>query len=93
VELTRNRNGVTQSAFELALDEPTAVAGQPIQGHVRGLSQAASVTLLRVEECPSGTLATAIDSRRVGPADGSRFELAVPDDTPARVAGRECELR
>jgi hypothetical protein len=93
VELTRNRDGVAQGAFELALDERTAVAGQPIHGHVRGLSQAASVTLLRIEECPSGTLATAIDSCRVSPANDARFELAVPDDTPARVAGRECELR
>ena len=60
---------------------------------MHGLSEPADVTLLRVETCPSGRLATPICSCVVTPnGDASPFELAVPLATPPVVAGPHCRL-
>jgi hypothetical protein len=91
--LRRNRDGATGRPFELDLATGAAAAGGQIRGELRGLPGAADVTLLRIEVCPAGRLATAVCSCRVQPDDGrGEFELAVPPETPPDSAGPSCRL-
>jgi hypothetical protein len=91
--LRRNRDGATGRPFELDLATTTAAAGEPIRGELRGLPGPADVTLLRIEVCPAGRLATAVGSCRVDPDGGlGRFELPVPPETPPGLAGPRCRL-
>ncbi len=91
--LRRNRDGTTGRPFELDLATGTAAAGRPILGELRELPGPADVTLLRIEVCPAGRLATPVSSCRVEPDGGlGRFELAVPPETPPDSAGPRCRL-
>jgi hypothetical protein len=91
--LRRNRDGATGRPLELDLATPTAAAGEPIRGELRGLAGPADVTLLRVEVCPAGRLATPLVSSRVEPeGDRGGFELPVPAQTPPGIDGPRCRL-
>ena len=64
-----------------------------MQGLVHGLSEPADVTLLRIENCPSGRLATPISSCNLAPNGGEvPFELPIPLATPPPVTGPHCRL-
>ena len=64
-----------------------------MHGLVHGLSEAADVTLLRIETCPSGRLATPISACDLAPNGGeTAFELPIPLATPPPVAGPHCRL-
>ena len=64
-----------------------------MQGLVHGLSEPADVTLLRIETCPSGRLATPISACDLSPdGDETAFELPIPLATPPPVAGPRCRL-
>jgi hypothetical protein len=92
VAFRRNQDGHAGHRPELEVTTP-AVAGAPIRGRMRGLSEPADVTLLRVETCPSGRLAMPMCSCVVDPnGAASPFELAVPLATPPVVAGPHCGL-
>src|SRR5204862_7144414 len=58
VALLHRREGAKECRFELAVDATAAVAGGPVEGELRGLEAPADVTLLRIEMCPAGKLAT-----------------------------------
>ncbi len=89
----RNQDDPTGHRPGLEVTTVPAVAGAPMQGRLHGLSDPADVTLLRIETCPSGRLATSISSCIVTPSgDASPFELAVPLATPPVVAGPRCRL-
>jgi hypothetical protein len=93
VALFRNQDGPTGLRPELEVTTAPAVAGVPIRGLVHGLAEAADVTLLRIESCPSGRLATPISSCVLEPDRGDiPFELPVPLATPPVVAGPRCRL-
>jgi len=93
VALLHRREAATEHPFQLEVDRTAAVAGGPVEGELRGLESPADVTLLRIETCPSGKLATAMGSTRVDPVAGrARFELAVPEQTPPVRVGRRCKL-
>ena len=89
----RNQDGPAGRRPELEVTTAPAVAGAPIRGRVHGLSEPADVTLLRIETCPSGRLATPICSCVVDPerrrqpvrAGGSRWQLR--RSWPGRTAG------
>lgn len=91
--LFRNQEGPNGHRPELEVATAPAVAGAPIQGRVHGLSEPVDVTLLRIETCPSGRLATPICSCVLTPnGDATPFELGVPLATPPVVAGPRCRL-
>ncbi len=91
--LLHRREGATERPFELEIDATAVVAGGPIEGELRGLEGPADITLLRIETCPAGRLATAMGATRVDPVAGrGRFELAVPPQTPPDRVGRRCRL-
>jgi hypothetical protein len=91
--LRRHREATTGRPFEVELASDAAVAGQPLRGELRGLPGAADVTLLRVEVCPVGRLATAVCSCPVEAEGGrGRFELPVPAKTPPDSSGPHCRL-
>ncbi len=91
--LRRNRDALTGRPFELDLATCTATAGARIEGELRGLAAAADVTLLRIEECPAGRLATPLGSCRVEPQDGrGAFGLELSPETPPTAAGPRCRL-
>jgi hypothetical protein len=93
VALLHRREGATERPFELEVDATAAVAGGPVEGELRGLPGPADITLLRIETCPAGRLATAMSATRVDPVAGrARFELAVPAQTPPDRVGRRCRL-
>src|SRR6478752_6820891 len=91
--LRRNRDATTGRPFELDLATGTATAGGRIEGELRGLTAAADVTLLRIEVCPAGRLATSIGSCRVDPQDGrAAFRLELSPEMPPSAAGPKCRL-
>jgi hypothetical protein len=93
VGLLRNRDGATGRSFALEVVTGTAAAGSPIQGELRGLAEPAEVTLLRIERCPAGELATPVGMCTVVPRDGrGGFELPVPAETPPDLRGPRCRL-
>ena len=91
--LLHRGEGATEHPFELDVRPTAAVAGGPVEGELRGLGGPADVTLLRIETCPSGKLATAMGTTRVDPVAGrAHFALAIPEQTPPVRAGRRCKL-
>jgi hypothetical protein len=93
VALLHRREAATEHPFELEVDATPAAAGSLLEGELRGLEGPADVTLLRIETCPSGRLATTMGTTRVDPVSGrARFELPVPEQTPPDRAGRRCRL-
>ena len=79
--------------LKLALDAAAGSAGGAISGEVSGPAGAATVSLLRVEQSPSGRFAFTVSSCRVdlrGPP--ARFEVEVPGTLPPAVVGRRCRL-
>jgi hypothetical protein len=89
----RNQDGPTGHRPELEVTTAPAVAGAAIRGRVHGLSEPADVTLLRIETCPSGRLATPICSCILTPdGEATAFELPVPLATPPVVSGPHCRL-
>ena len=91
--LRRNRDGATGRPFELDLATGKAAAGEPLRGALHGLPGPADVTLLRIEVCPAGRLATPVGACRVEPENGhGRFELPVPPETPPGLAGPRCRI-
>ena len=91
--LLHRGEGATEHPFELDVGPTAAVAGGPVEGELRGLDGPADVTLLRIETCPAGKLATPMGSTRVDPVAGrARFELSIPEQTPPVRAGRRCKL-
>jgi hypothetical protein len=91
--LRRNRDAAAGRPFELDLATSTPMAGGRIEGELRGLQAAADVTLLRIEVCPAGRLATPLGSCRVEPHDGrGAFTLELSPETPPTAAGPKCRL-
>jgi hypothetical protein len=77
----------------VALDAGVASAGGAIMGELWGPAGAVTVSLLRVEQSPSGRFAFTIGSCRVDLGSGSaRFEVEVPGALPPAVVGRRCRL-
>ena len=79
--------------LRLALDGGVGSAGGAISGELAGPAGAATVSLLRVEQSPSGRFVFPISSCRVDPGGASaRFEVEVPGALPPAVVGRRCRL-
>jgi len=79
--------------LSLAVDAGVRSAGGAISGELSGPSGAATVSLLRVEESPSGRFAFTISSCRVDLGGASaRFEVEIPGALPPAVVGRRCRL-
>src|SRR5881409_3810042 len=77
----------------LALDAGAGSAGGAISGEVSGPSGAATVSLVRVEQSPSGRFAFAVSSCQVDlGAAPARFEVEVPGNSPPAVVGGRCRL-
>src|SRR6185312_17293121 len=70
VALLHRREGATEHPFQLEVGSTAAVAGGPVEGELRGLDGPADVTLLRIETCPAGKLATPMGATRVDPVAG-----------------------
>lgn len=77
----------------LAVDAGPGSPGEAIGGELSGPSGAATVSLLRVEQSPSGAFAFAVSSCRVDLGGTPvRFEVEVPGALPPAVVGRRCGL-
>jgi hypothetical protein len=77
----------------LGLDAGVVPAGGAISGELSGPAGAATVTLQRVEQSPSGRFAFAVSSCRVDLGDApARFEIEVPGSLPPAVLGRRCRM-
>lgn len=92
--MARSRaRGAGGRELTLALDAGEGSAGGTISGELSGPAGAATVSLLRVEQSPSGRFAFTISScgvdLGVGPAP---FEVEVPATLPPAVLGRRCRL-
>ena len=79
--------------FSLAVDAGVGSAGGTIGGELSGPAGTAIVSLVRVEQSPSGRFAFAISSCPVDLGGGSaRFEVEVPGALPPPVVGTRCRL-
>jgi hypothetical protein len=79
--------------LSLALDAGVGSAGGAISGELSGPAGPAAVSLVRVEQSPSGRFAFTISSCRVELGGASaRFEVEVPGVLPPAVVGRRCRL-
>jgi hypothetical protein len=79
--------------LELALDAGVGSAGGAISGELSGPAGAATVSLVRVEQSPSGRFTFTISSCRVDLSGASaRFEMEVPAALPPAVVGTRCRL-
>ena len=79
--------------LRLALDTGVGSAGGAITGELSGPAGAATVSLLRVEQSPSGRFAFTISSCQVDLGGGAaRFDVEVPGGCPPAVVGRRCRL-
>jgi len=79
--------------LSLAVDAGVGSAGGAISGELSGPPGTATVSLVRVEQSPSGRFAFAISSCQVDLGGGSaRFEVEVPRAVPPPVVGTRCRL-
>jgi hypothetical protein len=77
----------------LVLDAGAGSAGGTISGELSGPAGAATVSLQRVEQSPSGRFAFSVSSCRVDlGGTPARFEVEVPGHLPPAVVGRRCQL-
>jgi hypothetical protein len=77
----------------LVLDAEAGSAGGTISGELSGPAGAATLSLQRVEQSPSGRFAFNVSSCRLDLGGApARFEMEVPGHLPPPVVGRRCQL-
>ena len=79
--------------LRLALDTGVGSAPGAISGELSGPAGAATVSLVRVEQSPSGRFVFTMSSCQVELGGGSaRFDVEIPDGLPPAVVGGRCRL-